>query len=87
MFAKSHLVNFRIDSTLINIGTKENCDAKNFNVLHLAKVTYTKHKEGIVKKANELSILCDTDVGLIMFLLSRALFLLQTMESLVCVRA
>ncbi|GFS31883.1 AGAMOUS-like 30 [Actinidia rufa] len=31
------------------------------------QVIYSKRKDGIVKKANELSILCDTDVGLIMF--------------------
>ncbi|KAH9744583.1 MADS-box domain-containing protein [Citrus sinensis] len=31
------------------------------------QVTYTKRRDGIVKKANELSVLCDTDVGLLMF--------------------
>ncbi|MCD7454644.1 hypothetical protein HAX54_025537 [Datura stramonium] len=29
--------------------------------------TYSKHKDNIVKKANELAILCDTDVALLMF--------------------
>ncbi|XP_047339843.1 agamous-like MADS-box protein AGL66 [Impatiens glandulifera] len=31
------------------------------------QVIFFKRKEGIVKKAGELSVLCDTDVGLIMF--------------------
>ncbi|KAL9457593.1 hypothetical protein AB3S75_006607 [Citrus x aurantiifolia] len=31
------------------------------------QVTYTKRRDGIVKKAKELSVLCDTDVGLLMF--------------------
>ncbi|KAL6553580.1 hypothetical protein OROGR_007422 [Orobanche gracilis] len=31
------------------------------------QVTYAKRRDGIVKKAKELSVLCDTDVALIMF--------------------
>ncbi|CAA2995091.1 agamous-like MADS-box AGL66 [Olea europaea subsp. europaea] len=31
------------------------------------QIAYAKRKDGIVKKTNELSILCDTDVALIMF--------------------
>ncbi|XP_044503649.1 agamous-like MADS-box protein AGL66 [Mangifera indica] len=31
------------------------------------QTTYTKRRDGILKKANELSILCDADVGLLMF--------------------
>ncbi|KAE9457782.1 hypothetical protein C3L33_10320, partial [Rhododendron williamsianum] len=31
------------------------------------QVMYSKRKDAIVKKASELSVLCDTDVGLLMF--------------------
>lgn len=31
------------------------------------QVTYSKRRDGIVKKATELSVLCGTDVGLLMF--------------------
>ncbi|KAL6561307.1 hypothetical protein OROMI_016908 [Orobanche minor] len=31
------------------------------------QVTYAKRRDGIVKKAKELSVLCDSDVALIMF--------------------
>lgn len=33
----------------------------------LRQVKFSKRKSGILKKASELSILCDTDVGLVMF--------------------
>ncbi|GLT72806.1 hypothetical protein SLA2020_447090 [Shorea laevis] len=31
------------------------------------QITYSKRRDGIVKKATELSVLCGTDVGLLMF--------------------
>ncbi|XP_073060218.1 agamous-like MADS-box protein AGL104 [Primulina eburnea] len=37
------------------------------------QVTYAKRKDGIVKKASELSLLCDTNVAVVMFSPARRL--------------
>lgn len=43
-------------------------------LLYLFKVTFTKRKFGLMKKAYELSILCDCEIALIVFNSSNKLF-------------
>ena len=42
--------------------------------LHIIQVTFTKRKFGLMKKAYELSILCDCEIALIIFNSSTKLF-------------
>lgn len=43
------------------------CFVLNVNVKIFLKVTFNKRKFGIMKKAYELSVLCDCEVGIIIF--------------------
>ena len=44
------------------------------SVCAILKVTFTKRKFGLMKKAYELSVLCDCEIALIIFNVSNRLF-------------
>lgn len=54
--------------------TREKIRIKKIDNLTARQVTFSKRRRGIIKKANELSILCDADVALIIFSATGKLF-------------
>ena len=53
---------------------REKIRIKKIDNLTARQVTFSKRRRGIIKKANELSILCDADVALIIFSATGKLF-------------
>lgn len=46
---------------------REKIKIRRIDNLSARQVTFSKRRKGLIKKAKELSILCDADVGLIIF--------------------
>ncbi|KAF3599069.1 hypothetical protein F2Q69_00033922 [Brassica cretica] len=53
---------------------REKIRIKKIDNLTARQVTFSKRRRGIIKKASELSILCDADVALIIFSATGKLF-------------
>ncbi|PKI62543.1 MADS-box protein SVP-like isoform X2 [Punica granatum] len=53
---------------------REKIQIKKIDNASARQVTFSKRRRGLLKKAEELSVLCDADVGLIIFSSSRKLF-------------
>nr|AGT21644.1 PFFL [Physalis pubescens] len=49
------------------------------------QVTFSKRRSGLLKKANEISVLCDADVALIVFSTKGKLFEYSTQSSMECI--
>ncbi|KAI4382069.1 hypothetical protein MLD38_008076 [Melastoma candidum] len=54
--------------------TRERIQIKKISNATARQVTFSKRRRGLFKKAEELSVLCDVDVGLIVFSSSGRLF-------------
>ncbi|CAI0448694.1 unnamed protein product [Linum tenue] len=48
------------------------------------QVTFSKRRNGLIKKAKELSILCDAEVGLLVFSCTNKLYDFASTRSQIC---
>uniref|UniRef100_A0A0D9VQG7 MADS-box domain-containing protein n=1 Tax=Leersia perrieri TaxID=77586 RepID=A0A0D9VQG7_9ORYZ len=55
-------------------GKRERIAIRRIDNLAARQVTFSKRRRGLFKKAEELSILCDADVGLVVFSATGKLF-------------
>jgi hypothetical protein len=55
-------------------GKRERIAIRRIDNLAARQVTFSKRRKGLFKKAQELSILCDADVGLVVFSATGKLF-------------